>query len=158
MSERAEQEDFGEAELGEAQADDPPADPEMLEGTDAPPESSGEDAGEVPAVPEPRDPTADEQTEQAAEEAGRIGGDRPDEDVPPEQVPVTEGGGGEAEGFELAEEQLEENATHGEGAADPLGDRFPPEDASSSGHTIYGEPDQARKPDRPDQPGPEAPE
>jgi hypothetical protein len=58
--------------------------------------------------------------------------------------PVEEAGGGEAEGFELAEDQLIENATHGEGRADPLGDAFTPEVESDEQTAVYGEPDEER--------------
>ena len=36
-----------------------------------------------------------------------------------EQRAVSEGGGGEAEGFELAEEELIEHASHGDSGPDP---------------------------------------
>ncbi|MFN8112703.1 MAG: hypothetical protein U0R51_05840 [Solirubrobacterales bacterium] len=57
-----------------------------------------------------------------------------------EQAPVSEAGGGESEGFELAEEQLIDNA-EGEGG-DPLEDRFTPEDAGGEDAGEYGEPDE----------------
>jgi hypothetical protein len=55
----------------------------------------------------------------AAREAGEIGGPAPDEDVPEEERPVLEGVDGEAEGFEQAEDDLVEGASHGEPAPDP---------------------------------------
>jgi len=55
-----------------------------------------------------------EETEAAAAEAARIGGVAGDEDLDPATRPVLEGGGGEAEGFEQAEEALIEHATHGD--------------------------------------------
>lgn len=64
------------------------------------------------------DPLADEEARAAAAEAGHIGG-RPtreleaDMDHDPAMEPVYEAGGGEAEGFELAEEELREHAEHG---------------------------------------------
>src|SRR5215207_7800729 len=65
----------------------------------------------------------------AAAEAGAIGGPRsPEEDeLDPGMGPVYEGGGGEAEGFEQAERDLIENATHGDGHGDPARDASPPE-------------------------------
>jgi hypothetical protein len=66
------------------------------------------------------DPLAEEEAQAAAAEARKIGG-RPtrdlDEDMPhdPAMDPVYEGGGGEAEGFELAEEELREHSEHGPG-------------------------------------------
>jgi hypothetical protein len=41
--------------------------------------------------------------------------------------PVEEAGGGEAEGFEQAEEELIEHATHGDPAPDPTADAPEPE-------------------------------
>lgn len=61
------------------------------------------------------DPRYEQQeTDAAAAEAGRIGGTAGDEDLDPAQRPVIEGGGGEAEGFEQAEEALVEHASHGD--------------------------------------------
>lgn len=64
------------------------------------------------------DAFADEEARAAAAEAGAIGG-RPtrdlEEDLPhdPAMEPVYEAGGGEAEGFEMAEEELIEHSEHG---------------------------------------------
>ena len=64
------------------------------------------------------DRLADEEAEAAAAEARNIGG-RPtrdlEEDLPhnPAMDPVYEGGGGEAEGWEMAEEELIEHTEHG---------------------------------------------
>ena len=68
---------------------------------------------------ERRDEYVDEEERLAAEEAGHIGG-TPTYDVDLEEQDeayraVNEGGGGEAEGFELAEEELIENADLGPG-------------------------------------------
>lgn len=57
------------------------------------------------------------QAEQAAAEAAGIGGKaaEADEDgLDPAQRPVVEAGGGEAEGFEQAEDVLIEHASHGD--------------------------------------------
>jgi hypothetical protein len=43
----------------------------------------------------------------------------PEERHAEEQRAVSEGGGGEAEGFELAEEELIEHASHGDPGPDP---------------------------------------
>jgi hypothetical protein len=81
------------------------------------------------------------ESEAAAEEAGSIGGRRdPDED-PAEQA-VDEGGGGESEGFELAEEDLVEAASHGDPAPDPTTEAFTPEEESDRGTAEYGEADE----------------
>jgi hypothetical protein len=89
--------------------------------------------------PPERDPIADEEAEAAAAEAARIGGPPPDDDVDPAQRPLVEGGEGEAEGFELAEEELIDNASHGDQKHFPNRDASPPEEPSEAS---YGEPDQ----------------
>jgi hypothetical protein len=81
----------------------------------------------------------------AAAEARAIGGPRLDDAHGDEAMePVVEAGGGESEGFELAEEQLIENATHGGGRADPIGDAFTPEVESDERTAVDGEADSAR--------------
>jgi hypothetical protein len=55
-----------------------------------------------------------EEAEQAASEAGRIGGGSGRPPADPAREPVVEAGGGEAEGFEQAEELLIEHASHGD--------------------------------------------
>lgn len=89
---------------------------------------------------EERDPIAEEEAEAAAAEAGEIGGPAPDyPDDDPADRPLAEGGEGEAEGFELAEERLEDIASHGDQHRFPGRDALPPEEPSE---TTYGEPDQ----------------
>jgi hypothetical protein len=73
-----------------------------------------EAAPEEEAAAEEAKLVSDEE-EAAAEEAGSIGGRAGDEDLDPAERPVIEGGGGEAEGRELAEEELREHAEHGGG-------------------------------------------
>ncbi|MEZ5074713.1 MAG: hypothetical protein R2691_07770 [Solirubrobacterales bacterium] len=80
----------------------------------------------------------------AAAEAAEIGGHTDSQRLPEAERPLAEGGGGVAEGFELAEEQLIQSASHGDKHGHPLGDRFPDEDARSEGLTIYGEADHER--------------
>lgn len=88
-----------------------------------------------------RDPIADEEAEAAAAEAAKIGGPAPDDPgADPAQRPLIEGGEGEAEGFELAEEELVDKAEHGDEKRFPDRDASPPEEPSD---TEYGEPDQA---------------
>jgi hypothetical protein len=60
------------------------------------------------------EPYEDEEARAAAEEARRIGGVAGDEDIDPAQRPLVEAGEGEAEGFELAEDDLIEHASHGD--------------------------------------------
>lgn len=143
MSERSDQEDFGEAQLGEAQAENPEPDPEMLE--DEPDQGGGEEElTDMPAVAPKGRSDAESAAERAAEEAGRIGGEgggaREAEDEA--ERPVAEAGGGEAEGFEEAESELVEAATHGDAAGDPLADRFTPEEEDPEAHTIHGDADE----------------
>jgi hypothetical protein len=73
----------------------------------------------------------------AAAEAGEIGG-RKDDEADEAMRPVSEGGGGEAEGFELSEEELRDEAEHG-GGHHPPADAGEPE--AEPPRTEYGEPD-----------------
>lgn len=85
--------------------------------------------------------------EQAAgAEAGAIGGEGSNGELDPAERPVREAGGGEAEGFEQAEEKLEENAGHGEG--NPLPDEFEGEVETDRAGAEYGEADEAIPPDQ----------
>ena len=62
--------------------------------------------------------------------------------------PLTEAGQGESEGFEEAERELEENATHGDGRGFPEEDvPEPEEDADSE----FAEADEAIPPDGPEE-------
>src|SRR5690348_16446647 len=61
-----------------------------------------------------------EEEEAAAAEAARIGGrvqydpEEGESEVDPARAPLIEAGEGESEGFELAEQELEEHASHGD--------------------------------------------
>ena len=57
---------------------------------------------------------AEEEAEAAAEEAGEIGGEVIRDSDDPAEQPLIEAGEGEAEGFELAEKDLEDIAGHGD--------------------------------------------
>lgn len=70
----------------------------------------------------------------------------PDSDDPA-MDPVYQAGGGEQEGFEAAEADLVENATHGEGGGDPRRDRISPEVEADPSGAVYGEPDEPRPDD-----------
>lgn len=59
---------------------------------------------------------APKEAEAAGRKAARIDGPGAEDDVPEEQRPVVEGGGDEAAGFEQAEEELVEVASHGDPA------------------------------------------
>jgi len=89
---------------------------------------------------EDRDPVAAEEAEAAAAEAARIGGSGGYSDTDdPAKRPLSEAGEGEAEGFELAEEELEEIAEHGDQHRFPDRDAPPPEEPTEA---TYGEPDE----------------
>ena len=60
-----------------------------------------------------------EETAAAAAEAAEIGGHTDTQRLPEAERPLAEGGEGVAEGFELAEEQLIESASHGAQARPP---------------------------------------
>jgi hypothetical protein len=76
---------------------------------------------------------------EAAREAANIGGRSGMEDLPEEERPLAEAGEGESEGFEQAEELLEERATHQDDRGGPLRDRPDPEPDHQ--RTSYGEGD-----------------
>jgi hypothetical protein len=90
----------------------------------------------------------------AAAEAAAIGGRQPeigglDPDAKIDEAlrPVYEAGGGEQDGFELAEFDLERNASHDDGVAFPELDAFTPEIESDRSPAEYGEPDDVEPPD-----------
>lgn len=70
-----------------------------------------------------------------------FGDDAGDDDDDPAWAPLSEAGQGVAEGFELAERALADNASHHGGHADPLGDAFSAEVESDRGGIVYGDPD-----------------
>ncbi len=85
----------------------------------------------------------------AAEEAAAIGGRgpgtgglNPDDDGDEAMRPVYEAGGGEQEGFELAERDLIRNASHDDGKGYPERDAFKPERESDRSTAEYGEADE----------------
>jgi hypothetical protein len=93
---------------------------------------------------EPDDRYADEEARAAAREAAGIGGRAGDEDLDPAERPLREAGEGESEGFEDAEEELVENASHGDGGGVPSLDAFTPERESDRSTAEYGEPDEEK--------------
>jgi len=99
---------------------------------------------EIPPEGEREDALADEEAEAAAEEAAHIGGDVPHDTDDPAQQPLIEGGQGEAEGFELAEKDLEDIAEHGDEHRFPGGVAPPPEEIQQA---EYGEADEELKED-----------
>lgn len=85
------------------------------------------------------DPIAEEEADAAAAEAARIGGAVPADTDDPAEQPLIEGGEGVAEGFELAEEDLEDIASHGDQRGFPGQLAGAPEEPSAA---VYGEADQ----------------
>jgi hypothetical protein len=97
------------------------------------------------SVPEPApddDALVAEEEAAAAAEARGIGGPRLHDAEDPAFEAAYEGGGGVAEGFEAAEEQLEENATHGDGRGDPIRDAMTPEVESDEETAVDGDADE----------------
>ena len=94
------------------------------------------------------------QEDEAAAEAARIGG-RPTDDPPPADEagwdpamgPVREAGGGEAEGFEEAEQELIEHASHGDQHAARRVIEDAPDGADDARVAANGEADQEAQPD-----------
>jgi hypothetical protein len=96
--------------------------------------------------PEDDDPLSSEEAAAAAE-AAAIGGPRPDYAVDDDRRderwrPLEEAGEGEAEGFELAERDLIEEASHGDERRSPEVDAFAPEVEADEATAVYGEPDE----------------
>ena len=103
-------------------------------------------------IPEPDRDLVDAEADAAAAEAAEIGGRAGDEGLDPAERPLVEAGEGEAEGFELAEADLIENAEHAEG----VHPRGAPEPESDHSGAAYGEADTFQHTDdRPPLEGPE---
>lgn len=86
----------------------------------------------------------EEEEEEAALEAARIGGDAPRDATDPADQPLAEAGEGESEGFEIAEERLEDIASHGDQHRFPDSAAGKPEEPQDA---EYGEPDEEIPPD-----------
>ena len=91
---------------------------------------------------------AEREEQAAAKEAGAIGGRGPevggadtDLHVDDAMKPVYEAGGGEQDGFELAERDLVRNASHDDGAGYPERDGFTPVIESDEASIEYAESD-----------------
>jgi hypothetical protein len=99
------------------------------------------------------DAFVEEETEEAGAEAAGIGGRRPDYDVDDDngddeaRRPLEEAGEGESEGFELAEHDLIEEASHGDERRSPEADAFEGEVESDESTVVYGEADEEEPPD-----------
>ena len=104
----------------------------------------------------PEDPLVRQEEDAAAAEAGSIGGrapayedeegDRADE----ETRPLIEGGEGVEEGFETAESDLREAATHAENRYDPETRDFGDEESAGEADAVSGEADEIEVPDGPE--------
>lgn len=88
---------------------------------------------------------ADEEAEAAGAEAADIGGEVAKDSEDPAEQPLIEAGEGEAEGFELAERDLEDIASHGDQHRFPDNVPSPPEEQSDA--AVYGEADKAKPED-----------
>jgi hypothetical protein len=113
-------------------------------GRDSGSETERAEAAEA-TVPEPApgdDPLVAEEEAAAAAEAAAIGGPHLHDADDPAFEAAYEAGGGESEGFEAAERELEENATHGDGGADPIRDAMTPEVESDERTAVDGDADE----------------
>jgi hypothetical protein len=103
----------------------------------------------------PEDPRVREEEDAAAAEAGSIGGRRPEyEDEEGDEVdeatrPLIESGEGVEEGFETAESDLREAATHGENRYDPSTQDFGDDESAGDADVVSGEADEIEVPDGP---------
>ena len=113
--------------------------------------AAGENLPPNPRDPEPRESDPDEdlvrrEEDAAAAEAGAIGGPGSNEDLPEAERPLAEAGEGYAEGFEEAERELIQNASHGDAAPDPTALAGEPEAERSDAE--YGEADRVESSER----------
>ena len=81
-----------------------------------------------------------EQERAAAEEAVEAGGGAPSDEIDESERALSEAGQGESEGFELAEEELIENASHAE-LASPDPTQLAGETEETGSDAEYGEAD-----------------
>jgi hypothetical protein len=95
---------------------------------------------ENPEGTPPDEELIEEEEDAAAAEAARIGGRSGMEGMDEAERASAEAGGGESEGFEQAEELLEEQATHGDPGVHPIADAPAPEAEPDPG--VYGEADE----------------
>jgi hypothetical protein len=113
----------------------PPASPE------ADLDSQEREEALTPGEPATDDALVAREESAAAAQAAQIGGAVPPETDDPALEPVYQAGGGEQDGWEEAEDELIENASHGEGRAHPERDAFSPELESDRSSAVYGEAD-----------------
>lgn len=95
----------------------------------------------------------DEEEQAAAAEAAGIGGRRPDYDVDDDRRgeswrPLEEAGEGDEEGFELAEHDLIEEASHGDERRSPELDAWEEDAEAEEIDPVYGEADDVEPEDQ----------
>jgi hypothetical protein len=96
----------------------------------------------------PEDPLLRREEEAARREAGHIGGDPPEyenEEGDPARErdrALLEGGEGVEEGFEVAEGDLRDSASHAENRYNPADHDFGDEESAGEGDAVSGEPDE----------------
>jgi hypothetical protein len=94
------------------------------------------------------DPLLRREETAAAREAAGIGGAKPEyeneegDPVDEAERVVLEGGEGVEEGFETAESDLREAATHGDNRYDPAAREFGDEESAGDADAVSGEPDE----------------
>jgi hypothetical protein len=96
---------------------------------------------DILATDDPDEQLIEEEESAAAAEVRAMGGPQISDADDPAMEPVYQAGGGEQDGFEAAEEDLIENATHGDGGGNPLRDAFSPEAESDRSTSLDGDPD-----------------
>jgi hypothetical protein len=103
----------------------------------------------------PEDPLVRREENAAEREAGSIGGRRPDYENEEGDAAgeadraLIEGGEGYEEGFETAENDLREAASHGENRYDPRAQDFGDEESAGDADAVSGEADEVETPDNP---------
>ena len=132
---------------GAALTSNRPSDRTDVPGATAPPAATPEPPAAEPGNVPDDDVLLAREESAAAAEAGRIGGQAPTDAEDPAMQPVYEAGGGEQEGWEAAEEDLIENASHGGGGGNPIRDALTPELESDRSGARYGEADDEGGPD-----------
>jgi hypothetical protein len=123
----------------------PSVNPIGTEGSDVERRELGDSARPDADQPQQRredDELVAQESDAAATEAAMIGGRVRHDSDDPAMDPVYQAGGGEQEGYEAAEADLIENATHGDGGGDPLRDAIAPEVEADRSSAVYGEADE----------------
>jgi hypothetical protein len=100
-------------------------------------------------TPDPAREEAEKAAAEAAAIGGRVSSEPPSQEQPDEAArPVIEGGGGEAEGFEEAERELVEHASHGDQHAARQAIEDAPETADDARAAQSGDADIERSSER----------